>query len=447
MKKIEKRAVMCLILAGVLLAGLAVFCFKFVVYGGKWAGFPSNSHLYSNGVLVQGTVLDRNGTVLSQGANGVRTYHDSERIRRATLHAVGDPGGKIGSGALTQFAGKLTGYNFINGAYSMTEKGQKLYLTLDADLCATAYRALDGRNGTVGVYNYRTGEILCMVSTPTFDPLNPPETPAEGSYVNKLLSGTVVPGSIFKLVTTAAAIDNLPDLFEREFTCTGSLVVGDSTITCPKAHGTLSVQDALAVSCNCTYAQLTEELGTETMKKTVDQLGLTKSLSVDGINTAKGSFSFTEGASLAWAGIGQGEDLLNPCTMLTYMGAIANGGQPVLPRILSKVTTAGGIQTEFHFQKSGSRMLSADTAAKLTEMMHYDVVHIYGEGNYPGLDLCAKSGTAEVGAGLTPNAWFSGFIRNEEHPLAFIVLVENGGSGSSVAGSVANKVLQAAIAK
>ncbi len=90
-------------------------------------------------------------------------------------------------------------------------------------------------------------------------------------------------------------------------------------------------------------------------------------------------------------------------------------------------------------------MLSEDAAAELAELMHNNVVTNYGEGNYPGLDLCAKSGTAEVGGDLEPNAWFVGFIRNEEYPLAFVVLVENGGSGSSVAGNIANKVLQAAV--
>ena len=77
--------------------------------------------------------------------------------------------------------------------------------------------------------------------------------------------------------------------------------------------------------------------------------------------------------------------------------------------------------------------------------MHNNVVTNYGEGNYPGLDLCAKSGTAEVGGDLEPNAWFAGFLRNEDAPYAFIVLVENGGSGSRVAGSVANEVLQAVV--
>ena len=88
------------------------------------------------------------------------------------------------------------------------------------------------------------------------------------------------------------------------------------------------------------------------------------------------------------------------------------------------------------------RLVEEDTAAKLDEMLHNDVVNQYGEGNFPGLDLCAKSGTAEVGDGNTPHSWFYGYIRNPGYPYAFVVLVENGGSGAEVAGDVANQVLQ-----
>ncbi len=147
---------------------------------------------------------------------------------------------------------------------------------------------------------------------------------------------------------------------------------------------------------------------------------------------------------MAWSGIGQYEDLVNPCAMMVFMGAIANDGVPVLPQIIAKVRTEGGFPLSFYLKKTGSRMLSDDTAAALADLMHNNVVTNYGEGNFPGLDLCAKSGTAEVGRDLDPNAWFVGFIRNEDAPLAFVVLVENGGSGSAVAED-ANAALQAAI--
>lgn len=450
MKKLEKRAILCLILAGMLLLGLAFFVFQYVTKGDDWVSFAANKHLYQNGDLVRGSIYDVDGDLLLENSEDGTVYNDSASVRRATIHAVGDVDGNIGNGAVTSFADKLTGYNLITGAYSLSGKGRKLYLTIDDEVCRVANKALNGRSGMVGVYNYKTGEILCMVSSPNYDPMDPPvvdEDDDSGLYLNRFLSGAIVPGSIFKLVTLAAAIENNDDIYDWSYECTGELRLGNDVITCPNAHGNVDIAKALSVSCNCAFGQLTLELGNETMKQHVEALGLTKSRSIDGIKTAKGKFTFPDDndASLAWAGIGQYEDLVNPCTMLTYMGAIANGGRAVVPKLVHTVKTQGGIPMHIPWKKHTKRLLAESTADELAELMHNNVVTNYGEGNYPGLDLCAKSGTAEVGPGLEPNAWFAGFIRNEDHPYAFIVLVENGGSGSKVAGRVANQVLQAAV--
>ena len=164
MRKIEKRSIFCLILAALLGLGLAFFCFQFVVDGGDWASYPYNRHLYNNaGQLKGGTILDRDGDMLSTlDEDGNRIYNDDATVRRATLHAVGDKNGNIGAGALTSFADKLSGYNLLTGVYSPLGTGNSLYLTIDAYLNNVAYQALNGMNGTVGVYNYKTGEILCM---------------------------------------------------------------------------------------------------------------------------------------------------------------------------------------------------------------------------------------------------------------------------------------------
>ncbi|MCB6365715.1 penicillin-binding protein [Intestinibacillus massiliensis] len=456
MKKIERRAVFCLLLAAALMLGLAVFCFRFVSDGGAWASFPSNRHLYNKqGVLIGGRILDRSGVVLSETQDGGRVYADDKALRRATLHAVGDAAGNIGTGAQTAFADKLSGYNLVTGAYSLTGvgAGSNLYLTIDAALCKAAYQALDGRRGAVGVYNYETGEILCMVSTPAFDPANPPpaeeiESAAkwEGAYLNRFLSATFTPGSVFKTVTLAAAIDHVPTLFSREFTCDGRFEVGGQVITCPSAHGTMTIGKALTVSCNCVFGALATEVGPDVMAQYADKAGLTSSLSVSGIQTAKGSFTFPSGdpGNLAWAGIGQHNDLVNPCNFMAYMGAIARGGVPATPQLVYQTTTAGGIPTSMYLKKHGARMLDEATAAKLSDMMRDNVVDNYGEKRFPGMELCAKSGTAEVGGGKRPNAWFAGFSRDPSHPYAFVVMVENGGGGNAVAGEVAGQVLRAA---
>ena len=134
MKKIERRALFCLLLSAALVLGLCVFSFRFVLRGGRWASFSGNRHLYnSKGQLSVGRVLDRDGDVLSwPEKDGSRRWYDGEAVRKATLHAVGDPNGYIGTSALVAFADRLSGYNLLTGAYSPLGEGNDLYLTIDA---------------------------------------------------------------------------------------------------------------------------------------------------------------------------------------------------------------------------------------------------------------------------------------------------------------------------
>lgn len=452
MRKIEKRAVLCLIIALALIAGLGLFCFRFVTNASDWAAYPYNRHMYSNsGQLLSGTILDRDGDLLTEVKDGERVYYPDATVRRATVHAVGDGSGYIGTGALTAFADRLSGYNLITGGYSPLGSGRNLTLTLDAYLNVTAYNAMDGRQGTVGVYNYKTGDILCMVSTPSFDPENPPDASSaeDGVYLNRFLSSAQVPGSIFKTVTLTAALENLPDLKDRTFTCTGETTVGGTVITCPKPHGKMDIESAFANSCNGVFGTLAAELGGDTMTKYVEQAGLTRRMSVDGIMTAAGHYDVSEAdkGQIGWSGVGQYTDTVNPCNMMTYMGAIANGGTAAVPRLILDITTPSGIPTSWQRTEETDTLVQASTASQIKEMMKNNVVQTYGTDRFRGLDIGAKSGTAEVGGDKRPNAWFAGFLDDPEHPYAFIVLVENGGGGASVAGEIAATVLQACVDK
>jgi peptidoglycan glycosyltransferase len=448
MKRVNTRAGALLILCALVLVGLSFYIFRFITKGRMWVSFPSNLTVYSDGILKVGTVLDRNGVLLTDVSGGSRLYADNASVRKATLHAVGDLGGNIGTGALSAFASRLIGYDILSGAYTRSGEGKDIYLTIDAQLNVTAYKALNGKKGAVGVMNYKTGELLCMVSSPSFDPTDMPDLESggekyEGIFINRFLSSAYTPGSTFKLVTLAAAMENIPDLYDRAFQCDGSLKIGGDVVNCTKKHGELSIEDALAVSCNSTFAQLALELGADKLSLYADKFGLTKSLKVDGIMTASGSFDKAEAetADLAWSGIGQYNDTVCPANMLRFVGAIANGGVAVDMSLICDKGLAGIIPP------GSDRLLSKETADKIATMMNYNVYKSYGEGNFPGLELYAKSGTAEVGGSLQPHAWFVGYITNEDYPLAFVVIVENGGSGSKTAGAVANTVLQAAVKK
>lgn len=448
MKKITRRTVVCLVLAALLVLGTGIFTAAFFIKGGTWAAFPSNRHLYAGGVLRAGTILDRDGFVLAAATEDGWEYCDNADLRKSTLHAVGDTQGKIGVGAINKFADQLTGYNFLTGAKPLFSSGRSLYLTIDAAACKVAYDAMKGNPGTVAVYNYKTGEILCMTSSPTFDPENVPEIsgddPAyEGVYVNRLLSSTLTPGSTFKLVTLAAVIEQMPDYATGTFHCDGTLTIGGQTLSCSHAHGDMTLGEALTVSCNCVFGQLTCDLGSDVMERYAAKAGLTVRYDINGIRTPASTFDFAneDAGILAWSGAGQGKDLVNPCALMVYAGAIANGGKAAVPRLISQVRTASGVKAGFQLTHRTDRLVNADTAAVMTEMMRNNVLNNYGQDNFPGLSICAKSGTAQTGAEKN-DAWFVGFLEDEDHPYAFVAVIQGGGAGGKVAGKVINTVLQ-----
>lgn len=449
MKQIARRAIALLLMILVFFGGMGFLIAKFTVRGDDWATYPTNRHLYTDGSLVKaGAITDRNGTVLASTTDGVRSFAESASIRKATFHAVGDLSGKVATGVHSAFLSELVGYDIVNGVYSRKGEGNNIQLTLDADLCVTAMNALGSYAGTVGVYNYKTGEILCMVSTPTTDPYAVKaggEDDGSGLYVNRLLSGIYAPGSVFKLVTAAAALDNMNDCFTRQYACSGGVTIEGEWVSCLGHHGSLTLGDALTKSCNAFFAQMAVDLGGDVMTRTANKLGFNKAFSVDGIRCAASRYDVTgaRNIDLAWSGMGQQNDMVNPFHYMVLMGAIANGGRPVNPYFVESVKTTGGIPLRFALSHNGSRMMGEATANELSDMMRNNVLHNYGDGNFSGLELCAKTGTAEIGE-ETPHSWFVGFSRSESKPYAFVVVAENAGSGIGAAARIANRVLQAA---
>lgn len=433
MKQLGYRALMVLCFIALLAGGTLLFCGRYVADGADWAASKVNSGVYESGRLRRGAVYDRSGVLLYDAASGA--YAADKTVRKATLHLVGDRAGNIASSALKSMADALVGFSPITGTAS---GGSDLTLTVDAGLCAAAYEALDGKKGAIALCNYQTGEILCSVSTPTFDPENPPDnvegnSKYEGVYINRVFGGLYAPGSTFKIVTAAAALEQLPDVESRSFHCDGSLTVGDQKITCPYAHGDMDLAGAMAKSCNGVFAALAAELGSGTLQEYFDAAGLSAGMTVSDIRTAAGSFTAAESeGDTGWSGVGQYQDLVNPAGMLRLVSAIANGGRA--PGL--RLTDASGESFTLAWEQS--------TCTRLKELLRGDVVDGYGQEQFGELSVCAKSGTAEVGEGKRPHAWFVGFVDDEALPLAFVVVVENGGSGAKVAGGAAAKLLAAA---
>ena len=448
MNRVTKRTWLMMLFVFVLVGGMFLFLWEYAAKADEWIVSQGSPHVYNNGNLGYGTVTDRGGTVLLDIGDS-RRYAADETTRKSTLHWLGDRKGFINASAVSGYAAQMAGFDLVNGIYDVSGEGGKAELTLSSKVQNVAYAAMAGRKGTVAVYNYKTGEILCAVTTPSFDPDNVPEIKDgdekyEGIYVNRFLQSTYIPGSIYKVVTTAAVLDCVSDIRNRTFHCTGIREYGTEKVSCEVAHGTQNLQGALANSCNCAFSEIAEAVGREKMVKYVKQFQVADSLQFDGISTAAGNYDISEAGavSFAWSCIGQYTDQINPARFMTFMGAIAGDGVAAQPYIVARVQSGGSTTYKAKTEKMDS-IMSKEVARQLQYYLRNNVQSVYGDWNFPGLQICAKSGTSQLGGGKTSNAMFAGYVENAEYPLAFMVVVENGGYGASACVPIVSQVLSA----
>ena len=449
MNRIANRVWALFLFVAVLLGGFGFFLTEYFTKGSEWVVVSGSPHVYNGENIGCGVVVDRESTLLVDLNDG-RAYSNVEDLRRATVHWIGDRYGSISAPALSHYAKEMAGFDYFNGIYNYGQTGGVAELTLSAKMQTAALEALGDYKGTVAVFNYKTGEILCAVTTPTYDPDNVPEfskdDPAyEGLYVNRFVQSAYTPGSIFKIVTLAAALENDPEILNKTFVCKGSMQVGVDEIICDDgAHWEQSLKQAFCNSCNCAFAQIAMDLGGEKLQNFVEKIGIMQSVSFDGVTTAKGNFS-TIGAdpvNVAWSGVGQYLDLVNPCAFLRFVGAVANGGKVTEPHLVHRVSVDANTTYKATIRTS-EQLVSPETAALLQEYMMNNVTAKYGAEKFPNLIVGAKTGTAEV-EGQKPNAMLAGFVSDPEKPLAFLVCVEDAGYGKTVCIPIASKVLETA---
>lgn len=449
MNRIMRRARILLVLVLVIALGISLFAADYLINARDWVLFPGSPHLYNAGNLGCGIVTDRDG-VLLMDMRDQRVYADNDVLRQSTVHWLGDRKGHISAPALSNYAMQIAGFDVINGVYTYGGTAGKAQVTLSARVQMAALNAMAGQKGTVAVFNYKTGEIICAVTTPTFDPESPPDITQDttgtldGVYLNRFVQSVYIPGSIFKIATTAAALEAIPDALELRFQCEGSMQIGADFVTCTGTHGDISLKEAFAYSCNCAFAQLSLKLGDETLDRYIRQFGILESIRFDGITTASGNVQILNQApvQVAWSGIGQHKDQVNACAFMTFVGAIANDGVVTNPYLVSKITVGNSTTYKADYP-ADRRIMSSTTAAILQEFMRNNVQTIYKDDYFPGLTICAKSGTAEVGAGLLPNGTFAGFSSDPNVPLAFMIVVESSSAGSSGCLPILSEVLSA----
>lgn len=458
------RTVMVIVMA--LFIGAGVW-FGTAVYtqGDNWASNVYNPRLEGSDSQ-RGDITDRDGvTLASTREDGEREYLSNETARRALSQTVGDTAGMSGAGVESFYSATL-----LDLSTSLTDRlsevfnsarhvGSSIQITVDAEL-QTNIAALfpKGYSGAVCILNYKTGEILAMVSMPNYDPyaLNDSEEGVmDTAYLNRCLQGLYTPGSIFKIVTLASALDYDPNVIGQAFTCSGTWEYEGGSVVCMSgrtAHGDMNLKKAFTKSCNVTFGKLAYQLGIERLKTTAELFGFNENFKFGDFVIYNSSFpqSVRNMNGLVWAGIGQGEVLVTPLHMAMISGAVANGGVMMQPYLVKEIATSLNQVTRRGESKVYRQVMRPDTAQTIAEYM-YETVKSGTGGNAAirGYTVCGKTGSAETSddKSKATNAWYTGFVYGDEHPYAISVVIEEGGSGGDLAAKLASKALALAIEK
>jgi peptidoglycan glycosyltransferase len=366
------------------------------------------------------------------------------------------------------FARRLSDY--ITGR---KPEGGRVVLTLQQAAQRAAYAGLQGKRGAVVALDPRTGAILAMVSTPSYDParLSSHDATRIKDYwerlqadtakplLNRAISERYPPGSTFKVVTSAAALSSgafRPDTViesprELTFNDTKDTLKNFGGESCGDgSHDTLA--HSLVISCNTAFGGLGIKLGADALRNQADKFGLGD----DGVRIPlrvaqsvfpDGSLSQSQTAKSA---IGQQDVAVTPLQMAMVAAGIGNGGTIMTPYLVREVQAPDLSTLSQTSPQVYKRAVSADVAGLLTGMMEQVVANGTGTAaQIPGVAVAGKTGTAQHGEGAHPHAWFIAFAPAQSPRVAIAVLVEDGGNagseatGGKVAAPIARDVMRA----
>lgn len=366
--------------------------------------------------------------------------------------------------SVNKFGQQVNRYD--NGANDKISKnGFDLYLSIDRNLQLEAEKQLEGKRGAIVAINPSNGEILAIASSPTYD-LSEFSGRISQDYYNSLIndkdkpfldrtvSSQYPPGSSWKMLIALAGLEE--GLIDENTTlkCVGGYQYGNRFFKCLGHHGNINVVRAIKKSCNAFFYQLSLKLGAEKVIKYGDSFNFGKLTGIDLPSEKKGNFQDLEtlkerynGKVPGWKmlnyGIGQGEILVTPVQMTSYIAAIANNGiwnQPhIVKRIFNNATNS--FQNLDYFTKNLN--LSPESIQTVKQGM-WEVVNAPGgtasNARIPGLDVCGKTSTAQNPHGKD-HGWFTCFAPRENPKIAIAVMVENAGWGGRVCAPIARELL------
>jgi len=352
-------------------------------------------------------------------------------------------------------------------------QGSSVELTINRKAQEAAYKALGNQRGAAVAINPKTGAILALVSKPSFDPndlaghtsaevvaaYKALEADKDQPLVNRAIAGdTYPPGSVFKLVVSAAAIENgmsKDDVIDapRQYLLPGtSTKLNNFGGAACSATGKQTLADALRISCNTAFAQLGNTLGEDKIAAQAKKFGFGDTLTIPLTVTASRYPTGQNDAQVALSAIGQQSVRVTPMQVAMVAAAIANDGKLMTPYLVDTIRTPDLQVVSQASPKEFSNPISADTAQQLTDMMLGVVQRGTGTAaQISGVKVAGKSGTAETGTNKNQHAWFTAFAPADDPEIAVAVVVENGGdagseaTGGSVAAPIARAIMKAVL--
>ncbi len=450
-----------------LFALLAVYgVYSINTYGNRWFAYARNPRVRAQKAnVVAGSIYDRNGVLLASTVDGKRVYQSAEAARRAVVHVVGDSEGQVSNGVEGFQTAYLYGFKTslmerMNDLFSDEPRhGDNVHLSLDSELCTAITQAFSahpltrGRNGAAVVMNYQTGEVVAEVSLPSFDPMNPSGV-SSGSevYWNRATQSLYPPGSTFKVITTAAALENIPGVTTMSITCNGGLDVDGQAIRDygNAVHTSLTLKQAFTKSCNNIYALLALDMGDAALRKTAEDFGFNANFLFRDLVVENSAYPTTNRSrfEVAMSGFGQSSIGATPMHLCLIAAAIANDGVMMEPTLLRQTTTPTGSLRDSFGPKVYRTALPSETAATLQQYMRAVVTSGTGtRASVNNLTICGKTGSAESsrnGRDVT-HGLFIGYIDSEELPFAVCVVVEDipdGEGGGSTAAPIAADIFR-----
>jgi cell division protein FtsI/penicillin-binding protein 2 len=354
--------------------------------------------------------------------------------------------------------------DFIKSKGKNGEKcGNNLKTTLDYNLQKKAYELLGDNRGAVVALNPKTGEILAMVSKPSFDPNYLNENwknineNKERPLLNRATSGLYPPGSTFKTITAVSALENVSGIMDKRINDTGVLEFNSKESLKNyngEALGDIGFEEAFIHSSNVYFGNLGIEIGNPKLKETAEKFYFNKNIPADGVTIENSRFptlkSYEKG-NIAQSAIGQGTVLTTPMEMALVASTIANDGIMMKPCLVKEVQSSKGevLQT---IKPEPIQQVTTNGNAKIIKDFMRKVVE-EGTGTaaaVENINVCGKTGTADhsdEGSGALPHSWFIGFAPYEDPQIALAVIIEDGGQGGIAAANVASGIFRTALIK